>query len=36
MGIGHEGDGSNPFKGFIVACVIAAATVFLPPLMCTI
>ena len=27
--IGHEGDGSNPFKGFIVIGVITATTVFL-------
>jgi hypothetical protein len=27
--IGHEGDGSNPFTGFIVIGVITATTVFL-------
>ena len=31
ISIGQEGGSSNPFKGFNVVGVIAAATVFLPP-----
>ena len=31
IGIGQEGGSSNPFKGFNVIGVFAAATVFLPP-----
>jgi hypothetical protein len=32
IGIGLEGDGNDPLKGFIVVGVIVAATVFLPPI----